>query len=265
MESKLWFFQWSCMSVRVGLWRKLSAEELCFWAVVLRKTLESPLDSKEIKPVNPKGNQSWIFIGKTDAEAEAPILWPPNVKDWLIWKDPDPGNDWRQEEKGTTKDEIVGWCHRLDGHEFEQALGVGEGQGSLACCIPWGHKESDMTEWLNWLTADGCWGLGHTRMLFGTPEPGMGQGQNRSSKNMWWILIGSIASIHWWLDGRVGGRMDGWNSGFFLLDGSYPLHSLFSQLVCWLAYSFHFNSMSCLLEPRLKAIREAGAEDEMVR
>ena len=108
----------------------------CFWTVVLEKTLDSPLNCKEIKPVNPKGNQSWIFIGGTDAEAEAPILWPPNAKSWLIGKDPDAGKDWRQEEKGTTEDEMVGWHHRLNGHEFEQAPGVGDGQGSLTCCSP---------------------------------------------------------------------------------------------------------------------------------
>ena len=96
----------------------------CFWAVVLEKTLDSPLDCKEIKPVNPKGNQPWIFIRRTDAKAL--ILWPPNEKNWLIRKDPDAGNDWRQEEKGMTEDEIVGWHHRLDGHEFEQAPGVGD-------------------------------------------------------------------------------------------------------------------------------------------
>ena len=122
----------------------------CVWTVVLEKTLESPLDCKEIQSVHPKGNQSWIFIGRTDAEAETPILWPPDVKNWLIWKDPDAGKDWRQEEKGTTEDEVVGWHHRLDGHEFEQAPGVSDGQGSQACCSPWGHKESDMTERLNW-------------------------------------------------------------------------------------------------------------------
>ena len=120
---------------------------------MLEKTLESPLDRKEIKPVNPKGNQSWIFIGRTDTEAETPILWLPDVKNWLVGKDPDSGKDWRQEDKGIT-DEMVGWHHRLDGHEFEQALGVGDGQGSLACCSPWGHKESDTTEWLNWTDWD---------------------------------------------------------------------------------------------------------------
>ena len=121
----------------------------CFWTVVLEKTLESPLDCKEIQPVHPKGNQSWVFIGRTDAEAEAPIFWPPDAKSWLIGKDPDAGKDWRQEEKGTIEDEVVGWHHRLKEHEFEQAPGDGEGQGSLVCCSPWDHKESDTTEWLN--------------------------------------------------------------------------------------------------------------------
>ena len=121
-----------------------------FWTVVLEKTLESPLDCKEILPVHPKGNKSWIFIGRTDSEAETPMLWPPDVKNWLIGKDPDAGKDWGQEEKGTKKDKMAGWHHRLDGYEFEQALGVGEGQGSLACCSPWGHRELDTTEWLNW-------------------------------------------------------------------------------------------------------------------
>ena len=121
----------------------------CFWTVLLEKTLKSPLASKEIKPVNPKGNQSWIFIGRTDTEAETPILWPLDAKNWLIWKDSDAGKDWRQ-EKGTTDDEMIGWHHQLNGHEFEQALGVGDGQGSLACRSPWGHKDLDMTEWLNW-------------------------------------------------------------------------------------------------------------------
>ena len=119
----------------------------CFWTVVLEKTLERPLDCKEIKLVNPKGNQSWIFIGRTDAEA--PIVRPPDMKNWFIRKDPNAGKDWRQEEKGMTEDEMVGRHHQLNGHEFEQALGVGDGQGSLACCSPWGHKESDMTERLN--------------------------------------------------------------------------------------------------------------------
>ena len=113
----------------------------------------SPLDCKEIKPVNPKENQSWIFIGRTDAEAEAPILWLPEAKSQLIIEDPDAGKDWRQEEKGKTEDEMVGWHHPLDGHEFDQAQRVGNGQGSLACCSPWDHKESDTTEQLNWTEA----------------------------------------------------------------------------------------------------------------
>ena len=122
----------------------------CFWAVVLERTLESPLDCKEIQLVHPKGNQSWMFIGRTDAETENPILWPPDGKSWLIWKDPDAEKDWGQ-EKWTTEDEMVGWHHWLNGHEFEWALGVGECQGSLACCSPWDRKESDTTgDWTEW-------------------------------------------------------------------------------------------------------------------
>ena len=124
----------------------------CFWTVVLEKTLESPLDCKEIQPVYPKGNQSQIFIGKTDAEAEIPIRWPCDVKNWLIGKDPDAGKDWGQEEKEMTEDKMVGWYHWLNGLGFipEQALGVGDGQGGQACCNSWGCKESDTTERLNW-------------------------------------------------------------------------------------------------------------------
>ena len=126
------------------------AKNWCFWTVVLEKTLESPLDCKEIKPVNPKGNQPWVFIGRTDAEAETPILWPPDVKNWFIWKDPDARKDWGQEEKGTTEDGLVGWHHQLNGHGFGWNLGIGDGQGGLMCCGSWGDKESDKTEWLNW-------------------------------------------------------------------------------------------------------------------
>ena len=122
----------------------------CFWTVVLEKTLESPLDYKEIHPFHPKGDQSWVFIGRTDVEAETPILRPPNVKSWLILKDPDAGKDWGQEEKGMTEDEMVGWHHWLNGHGFGWTLGIGDGQGGLACCDSWGHKESNTTEWLNW-------------------------------------------------------------------------------------------------------------------
>ena len=117
----------------------------CFWTVVLEKTLESPLENKAIKPINPEGNQHWIFIGRTDVEAEAPILWPPDGKNWLIWKGPDAGKDWRQEEKGTTEDEMVGWHHWLNGHEFELIQGDSDGQRSLACYTPWGHKDFDTT------------------------------------------------------------------------------------------------------------------------
>ena len=127
----------------VILGKLLSSLSLCFWTVVLDKTLESTLDCKEIRPVNPKGNQSWILIGRADAEA--PTLGPSDVKSWLTEKDLESGKDWRQEEKGTREEEMVGWHHRLNGHEFEQTPGDSEVQGSLACCSPWGHKESDTT------------------------------------------------------------------------------------------------------------------------
>ena len=136
------------MNVRVGLFRKLSAENWCFWTVVLEKTLESPLDYKEIKPVHPKRNQSWKFVGKTDAEAETLILWPPDMKNRLVRKDLDAGKDWRQ-EKGITEDEMVGWDYQLKERDFVQTPGDGEGQGNLACCSPSGLKESDTTEPLN--------------------------------------------------------------------------------------------------------------------
>ena len=131
-----------------------ASKSWCLWIVVLEKTLESPLDCKEIQPVLSKGDQSWVFIGRTDAKAETPILWPPCTKCWLIGKDPDAGRDWGQEEKGTmTEDEMAGWHHGLDGHEFEWTPGAGDGQGGLVCCDSWGSKESDMTEWLNWTDA----------------------------------------------------------------------------------------------------------------
>ena len=121
-----------------------------FWTVVLEKTLESPLDCKEIQPVYSKADQSWVFTGRTDVEAETPILWPPHAKSWLTGKDPDAGRDWGQKEKGMTEDEMAGWHHWLNGHEYEQAPGVSDGQGGLACCGSWGRKESDTTERLNW-------------------------------------------------------------------------------------------------------------------
>ena len=127
-----------------------------FWTVMLEKTLESFLDCKEIQPVHSK-DQSWVFNGRTDVEAETPILWPPDAKSWLIWKDPDARKDWGEEEKGTTEDEMVGWHHRLDGHGFRWTLGVGDGQGGLACCNSWGCKESDTTEQLNWTEDNRSW------------------------------------------------------------------------------------------------------------
>ena len=132
--------------------RRIDAFELWCW-----RLLRVPWTAKEIKPVNPKGNQSWMFIGRTDVKAEALILWPSDAKSWLIRIDPDAGKDWRQEEKGTTEmDEMAGWHHQLNGHEFEQDLADGEGQGSLACCSPWGCKELDTTEQLNNKWHDGC-------------------------------------------------------------------------------------------------------------
>ena len=142
-------------SIHVWMWELNYKESWAlknwyFWTVVLEKTLESPLDSKEIQLVHPKGNQSWIFTGRIAAEAETPILWPPDVKNWLTGKDPDSGKDWRWEEKQTTEDEMVGWHHWLSGHEFEETLGVCDGQGGLVCCSPCGCKESDTTEQLKW-------------------------------------------------------------------------------------------------------------------
>ena len=133
-RSNVWMWELDCEE-------SWAPKNWCFWTVVLKKTLESPLNYKEIQPFHPKGNQSWVFIGRTDVEAETPILWPPDAKSWLIWKDPDAGKDWGQEEKGTTKDEMVGWCHRLDGHGFGWTPGVGDRQGGLACRGSWGHKE----------------------------------------------------------------------------------------------------------------------------
>ena len=121
----------------------------CFWTVVLEKTLESPLDIKDIKPVNPKGNRSWELIGRTDAETEAQILWPPDAKSQLIGKYYDARKDWRQKEKRVAEDGMVGWHPQVNGHEFKQIPGESDGQGSLVCCSPWGHKELDTTEWLN--------------------------------------------------------------------------------------------------------------------
>ena len=127
-----------------------------FWTVVLKKTRESPLDGKEIKPLYHKGNQSWIFTGRTDAEAETPKLWPPDGKNWFTGKDLDAGKDWRRDEKGMTEDEMVGWHHRLNGQKFEQPLAVGDGQGGLACYSPWGRRELDTAEQLTCTEAKMC-------------------------------------------------------------------------------------------------------------
>ena len=126
--------------------QRIDAFQLWCW----RRLLRVPLDCKETQPVHSKGDQSWVFLGRTDVEDETPILWPPDVKSWLIWKDPDAGKDWGQEEKGMTEDEMVGWHHWLNGHGFEWSPGVGDGQQGLACCCSWGHKELDTTERLNW-------------------------------------------------------------------------------------------------------------------
>ena len=138
------------MDVKFGLGRRLSAEELCFWTVVLEKTLESPLDCKEIPPVHSERDQPWDFFGRNDAKTETPVLWPTYEKSWLIGKYSDAGRDWGQEEKGMIEDEMAGWHHWLYGRESEWTPGVDDGQGGLVCCNSWGRKESDMTELLNW-------------------------------------------------------------------------------------------------------------------
>ena len=197
---------------RVWMWEldhreSWAPKNWCFWTMVLEKTLESPLDCKEIQPVHPKGNQPWIFIGRTDAEADTLILWPPDVKNWIIGKDPDAGKDWRQEEKGTMEEEIVGWHHRLDGLEFEEALGAGDGQGGLVCCSPWGCKESDTTERLSWTelrcsvtTKSGWW---HHDLAFSTLGFKVSYTGNRwhlSIINLWPPPF----SFPWWPIHRVG-------------------------------------------------------------
>ena len=155
LPTKIWMVKAIVFPIVKWMWKldhkENWAKNWCFWTVMLEKTLESLLDSKEIKPVNPKGNQPWLFIRRIDAEAEAPILWPPDAKNWLIGKDPDARKARSQEEKETTEDEIVGWHHQLYGHKFEQAPGVGDGQGSLVCCSPWGGRvRHDWATGLNW-------------------------------------------------------------------------------------------------------------------
>ena len=157
------------MDVRVGLWRKLSAGELMLLTVVLEKTLESPLDCKEIQPVHSEGDQPWDFFGRDDAKAKTPVLWPPHAKSWLIGKDSDAGRDWGQEEKGMTEDEMAGRHHRLDGRESQWTMGVGDGQGGLVCCDSWGRKKSHTTERLNW-----------TELMLGKIEGRRRRGQRRT-------------------------------------------------------------------------------------
>ena len=162
--------------------------------MVLEKTLASPLDCKEIQPVHPKGDQCWVFIERTDAETETPVLWPPHAKSWLIGKNPDAGRDWGQ-EKGTTEDQMAGWHHRLDAHEFEWTLGVGDGQGGLVCCDSWGRKESDTTEWLNWTELNWC--TQHRRTSIHRTNT------NRCKKRNWrnTILVGDFNTpSHQWTD-----------------------------------------------------------------
>ena len=160
-SSHLWMWELDCEE-------NWALKNWCFWTVVLEKTLESPLDCKEIQPVHSEGNQSWVFFGRTDAKAATPVLWPPHAKSWLIGKDSDAGRDWGQEEKGTTEDEMAGWHHQLDGHEFEWTPRVGDGQGGLACCNSWGHKSRAPTpvflpgESQGWRSLVGCRLWGHT-------------------------------------------------------------------------------------------------------
>ena len=144
------------MDVRIGLWRKLGTEDLMLLNHDVENTLESALDCKEIPPVYPKGYQSWIFIGRTDAEAETPIFWPPDVKNWLIGKDPDAGKDWRQEEAGMTEDEMILMTSLTQWTWAWVTPGVADGQEGLTCCSSWGRKELDMTEWLNWAELSFC-------------------------------------------------------------------------------------------------------------
>ena len=155
----------------------------CFWTVVLEKTLESPLDCREIQPVHSEGDQPWDFFGRNDAKAETPILWLPHAKSWLIGKDSDAGRDWGQEEQGTTEDEMVGWHHGLDGRESEWTPGVGDGQGGLACCDSWGRKESNTTERLNWLTT-----LKRISSVYGGDMRHTSKSREREIKWAWRIL-----------------------------------------------------------------------------
>ena len=180
----------------------------CFWTVVLEKTLESPVDCKEMQPVHSEGDQPWDFFGGNDAKAETPVFWPPHVKSWLTGKDSDAGRDWEQEEKVTPEDEMAGWHHWLDGLESEWTPGVGDGLGGLACCDSWGRKESDTTERLNWLTdcsyhrrhsgKESAYDTGDVGLISGSGRsPGEGNGnplqcsclENSIDRGAWWATV----------------------------------------------------------------------------
>ena len=185
---KAMFFPISCMDVwELDYKESWAPKNWCFWTVVLEKTLESLLDCKEIQPVHPQGDQSWVFIGRTNVEAEAPIVWPPDAKNWLIWKDPDAGKDWRQEEKGTTEGEMVRWHHWLNRHEFGQTPAVGDGQGGLACCGSWGHKELDTTKWLNWTELNKHHLFMHLWGRLGSPN---------ASNMVGWVWLQAMALVY---------------------------------------------------------------------
>ena len=181
----------------------------CFWTVVLEKTLESPLDCKEIQPVHSEGDQSWDNFGRNDAEAETPVIWPPHAKSWLIGKDFDAGTDCGQEEKGTTEDEMTGWHHQLNGRESEWTLGVGDGQGGLACCDSWGRKELHMSEGLNWTdwTFNKWW----------QPTPVFLPGESHG-QGAWWAAVYGVALSRIRLK-----RLSSSSSSYFLLFQSFPI------------------------------------------
>ena len=191
-------------TVKKAEWGRIDAVERID---LLEKTLESPLHCKEIQPVHPKGNQSWMLIGRTDAEAETPILRPPDVENWLTGKDPDAGKDWRWEEKGTTEDEMVGWHHWLNGPEFEWTPGVGDGQGGLACCGSWGRKESETTEWLNW-TEQGWHRVKSNRAL--AVEGGEGGTNGESSVETYTLTYVKQWEFSVW-PGRSSDKLEGWD------------------------------------------------------
>ena len=200
----------------------------CFWTVVLEKTLESPLDCKEVQPVHPKGDQSWVFIGRTDAEVETPMLWPPHAKSWLIGKDPDAGRHWGQEEKGTTEDEMAGWHHRLNGHESEWTPGVGDGQGGLVCCNSWGHKESDTTERLNWTELNT---LVQTKIFKNMTQKNWSTNRNRLTdiENRL-VIANGVGEGEGWI-GNLGLLYIGWinNKALLYSTGNYIQYHMINQ------------------------------------